>query len=84
MARATKPLGPQEPTWPMMHSSTAAGSIPARFTASPTTRAPMSMAETVLRLPPNLAIGVRAPETMTMSSGRLSKVRLLMFLALPS
>ena len=39
----------------------------------------MSMAETVLRLPPNLAIGVRAPETTTMSSGRLSKVRLLMF-----
>ena len=63
----------------MMHSSTTAGSMPARLTASATTMEPMSMADSVFRLPPNLPTAVRAPETMTMSSGLFSNLRLLIF-----
>ena len=42
----------------------------------------MSMADMVFRLPPNLATAVRAPETMTMSSGLFSNLRLLMAMLL--
>src|SRR6187399_1928843 len=59
-------------TFPMMHSSTAAGSMAARRTASATTRAPRSVAENPLRAPRNLPVGVRTALTMTAS--RTSRV----------
>src|SRR5262245_35088023 len=51
----------------MMHSSTIAGSIPARATASRTTKAPSSVAEKLLSPPRNFPVGVRTAETMTAS-----------------
>src|SRR5918993_5388065 len=58
------------PAWmtlPMMHSSTIAGSIPARRTASRTTIAPSCGAVNSLREPRNLPVGVRTAETITAS-----------------
>src|SRR5262245_13238331 len=52
----------------MMHSSTIAGSMSARRTASRTTRAPRSGAEKPLRVPRNLPVGVRTALTMTGSA----------------
>ncbi len=52
-------------TLPMMHSSTIAGSIPARRTASATTSAPSCGAVNSLSAPRNLPVGVRTAETMT-------------------
>src|SRR6185312_15713395 len=54
-------------TLPMMHSSTAAGSIPARATASRTAIAPRSVALKSFRTPRNLPVGVRTAEMMTLS-----------------
>src|SRR5262245_4974829 len=56
---------PAATTLPMMHSSTAAGSMPARRTASRTTIAPSCGAENSLRDPRNLPVGVLTAETMT-------------------
>jgi len=58
---------PAETTLPMMHSSTDAGSIPARRTASRTTIAPSCGAVNSFRDPRNFPIGVRTAETMTTS-----------------
>ena len=52
-------------TLPMMHSSTAAGSMPARRTASRTTSAPRSVALKSFSAPRNLPVGVRTALTMT-------------------
>ena len=52
-------------TLPMMHSSTIAGSMPARRTASATTSAPSSGAVKPLSAPRNLPVGVRTALTMT-------------------
>src|SRR3954463_16051984 len=49
----------------MMHSSTAAGSMPARRTASRTAMAPSCGAVNSLREPRNLPVGVLTAETMT-------------------
>src|SRR5215831_18331703 len=54
-------------TFPMMHSSTIPGSTPARRTASATTRAPSSVADSDFSAPRNLPVGVRTAETMTVS-----------------
>jgi hypothetical protein len=62
-------------TLPMMHSSTVAGSIPARAMASRTTIAPSSVALRSFRAPRNLPVGVRTAETMTLSFILLSLVR---------
>src|SRR5262245_20949757 len=51
----------------MMHSSTIAGSIPARRTASATTSAPSRGAVKSFSTPRNLPVGVRTAETMTAS-----------------
>src|SRR5438105_12915108 len=51
----------------MMHSSTLAGSMPARRTASATTSAPSCGAVKSLRAPRNFPVGVRTAETMTES-----------------
>src|SRR4051812_33050044 len=53
-------------TLPMMHSSTSAGSIPARRTASAMTSAPSCGAEKLLRDPRNLPVGVRTADTITL------------------
>src|SRR5689334_4190075 len=50
-----------------MHSSTTAGSICARRTASATTSAPSWVAESDFSSPRNLPVGVRTAETMTVS-----------------
>src|SRR5215204_1445539 len=62
---------------PMMHSSTIAGSMPARRTASRTAIAPSCGAEKSLSEPRNLPVGVRTAETMTDSriSGSRFEVR---------
>ena len=49
----------------MMHSSTVAGSMPARLTASRTTSAPSCGAVSSFSAPRNLPVGVRTAETMT-------------------
>src|SRR5688572_2830953 len=49
----------------MMHSSTEAGSMPARATASRTTSAPSCGAVKSFRPPRNFPVGVRTAETMT-------------------
>src|SRR5438445_5266972 len=54
-------------TFPMMHSSTACGSRPARRTASATTSAPSRVAASDFSVPRNLPVGVRTAETMTVS-----------------
>src|SRR4029078_7011559 len=54
-------------TLPMMHSSTHAGSIPARLTASATTSAPSCGAEKPSSEPRNLPVAVRTAPTMTAS-----------------
>src|SRR5579864_47423 len=59
---------PADTTLPMMHSSTWAGSTPARLTASRTTIAPSCGALNSDRLPWNFPTGVRQPEMMTTSS----------------
>src|SRR5579863_7727023 len=59
---------PAETTLPMMHSSTCAGSTPARFTASRTTMAPSCGALKSDKLPWNFPTGVRQPEMITTSS----------------
>src|SRR5688572_10677112 len=59
---------PADTTLPMMHSSTIAGSMPARRTASRTTRAPSCGAVKSFRAPRNLPVGVRAAERMTVVS----------------
>src|SRR6185369_17706722 len=56
---------PAATTLPMMHSSTRAGSMPARRTASRTTIAPSCGAEKSFSDPRNLPVGVRTAETMT-------------------
>src|SRR3954447_956732 len=53
-------------TLPMMHSSTLAGSMPARATASRTAIAPSSVAVKSFRAPRNLPVGVRTAETITL------------------
>src|SRR5437773_10394863 len=65
---------PAETTLPMMHSSTICGSMPARRTASATTRAPSAVAVKLLSAPRNFPVGVRTAETMTDS--RISDFRL--------
>src|SRR5690242_5127411 len=57
----------------MMHSSTDAGSMPARRTASRTTIAPSCGAVNSFRVPRNLPVGVRTAETMTDSRITLSR-----------
>src|SRR5262245_11830456 len=63
-----------------MHSSTAAGSTPARRTLSATTSAPSAGAVKSLRLPRNLPVGVRTALMMTdsriASSGSARRWRL--------
>ena len=59
---------PPETTLPMMHSSTLPGSMPARVTASRTTRAPSAGAGKSLRVPRNLPVGTRTALTMTASA----------------
>ena len=54
-------------THPMMHSSIFAGSTPARFTASRTTRAPSCGEVYDCSEPWNLPMGVRTAETITTS-----------------
>src|SRR6185503_6990969 len=54
----------------MMHSSTIAGSMPARRTASRTTTAPSSGAVKPFSTPRNLPVGVRTALTMTLSRMR--------------
>src|SRR5689334_9526592 len=54
-------------TLPMMHSSTTAASMPARRTASRTTRAPRSGALKSFRPPRNFPVGVRTALTITAS-----------------
>ena len=49
----------------MMHSSTIAGSMPARRTASRTTSAPSCGAVKSFSAPRNLPVGVRTALTMT-------------------
>src|SRR5688500_14061158 len=49
----------------MMHSSTLAGSMPARRTASRTTIAPRSVAVKPFREPRNLPVGVRTADRIT-------------------
>src|SRR3954469_10172478 len=56
---------PAATTLPMMHSSTAAGSMPARRTASRTAMAPSCGAEKSFSDPRNLPVGVRTAATMT-------------------
>ena len=56
---------PAETTLPMMHSSTASGSMPARVTASRTTRDPRSVAGRSLSAPRNLPVGSRTALAMT-------------------
>src|SRR6516165_1623416 len=51
----------------MMHSSTRPGSTFARRTASATTRAPSSVADSDFSAPRNLPVGVRTAETRTAS-----------------
>src|SRR6476661_1181966 len=51
----------------MMHSSTIAGSIPARTTASRTAWAPSSVALRSFNAPRNFPVGVRAAATITLS-----------------
>src|SRR5207247_2133408 len=58
---------PAVTTLPMMHSSTRAGSIPARRTASATTSAPSCGAVKSLSAPRNLPVGVRTALTITES-----------------
>src|SRR6188508_759092 len=58
---------PAATTLPMMHSSTAAGSMPARRTASRTAIAPSCGAVKSFRDPRNLPVAVRAAATMTAS-----------------
>ncbi len=53
--------------WPTMISSTFTGVSPARFSDSSATMRPSSTAGTSLRAPPNLPIGVRTAEAITMS-----------------
>src|SRR5438128_11545096 len=58
------------PAWrmqPRITSSTWSGRTPARRTASLTATVPSSTAETSLKVPPKLPIGVRQPERMTIS-----------------
>src|SRR5215472_686642 len=55
----------------MMHSSTIAGSMPARRTASRTAIAPSCGAVNDFSAPRNFPVGVRTAETMTLS-GMLS------------
>src|SRR5579871_1887018 len=62
---------PAETTLPMMHSSTMAGAMPARRTASRTTIAPSCGAANVFSAPRNLPVGVRTAATMT-ASGMVS------------
>ena len=52
-------------TLPMMHSSTIAGSMPARRTASATTSAPNCGAVKSFSAPRNFPVGVRTALTMT-------------------
>src|SRR3990172_9398030 len=52
-------------TFPMITSSTDPGLRPARFSASPTTITPRSVAENSFRLPPNVPMAVLAAPTMT-------------------
>src|SRR5690349_8751808 len=49
----------------MMHSSTIAGSMPARRTASATTSAPSCGAVKLFSAPKNLPVGVRTADTTT-------------------
>src|ERR1700730_12197644 len=56
---------PAETTLPMMHSSTICGSIPARRTASATTRAPSWVAVKPFSAPRNFPVGVRTADTIT-------------------
>src|SRR5205814_5776881 len=58
---------PADTTLPMMHSSTTAGSMPARRTASATASAPSCVADSDFSAPRNLPVGVRTAETMTVS-----------------
>lgn len=54
-------------TLPMITSSTCSGATPARSKAARMTAAPSSVAETELRAPLNVPIGVRTALTMTAS-----------------
>src|SRR3990172_10187218 len=54
-------------TFPMITSSTDPGLRPARFSASPTTITPRSVAENSFRLPPNVPMAVLTAPTMTTS-----------------
>src|SRR4030088_3087908 len=56
---------PADTTLPMMHSSTIAGSMPARRTASATTSAPSCVAVKPFSAPRNFPVGVRTADTMT-------------------
>src|SRR5262249_53833167 len=58
---------PAETTLPMMHSSTIAGSMPARRTASRTTHAPSCSAVNDFSAPRNFPVGVRTADTITAS-----------------
>src|SRR5438309_11490886 len=59
----------------MMHSSTIAGSTPARRTASATTSAPSCGAVTPFSAPRNLPVGVRT--ALTITDSRISPSRML-------
>ncbi len=59
---------PAASTWPRMTSSTSAGSRPARAIAAWMAVVPSTCAGTVAKAPLKLPTGVRAAETMTMSS----------------
>src|SRR5262249_40826008 len=56
---------PADTTVPMMHSSTIAGSMFARRTASRTTQAPSWVAVNDLSAPRNFPVGVRTADTIT-------------------
>src|ERR1700741_4254188 len=58
---------PADTTLPMMHSSTIDGSMPARRTASLTTRAPSAVAVNPLSAPRNFPVGVRTADAITAS-----------------
>src|SRR3984893_4924132 len=64
---------PAATTLPMMHSSTIAGSMPARRTASATTSAPSWGAVKSLSAPRNFPVGVRTALTITDSRMTVSR-----------
>jgi len=55
-------------TFPIIHSWTSLGSIPARSTADRIANAPSCGAEKEERVPPKLPIGVRATDAITTST----------------